>query len=131
MLEYLESMKGRHITVNDVCDYFRGQGKNIGTTTVYRQMERMVDEGLVNKYSIDANTPACFEYMGKSSHCGNEICFHCKCIKCGRLLHMDCDELKHVREHLLGEHGFELDPQRTVFYGLCEFCREPEKKEEG
>ena len=127
MLEFLETMQGKHVTVADVCEFFKGQGKNIGMTTVYRQMERMVDEGLVNKYVIDANTPACFEFTGAGSHCDSEVCFHCKCTKCGRLIHLDCDELRIMQEHLLGEHGFELDPQRTVFYGLCEFCRDPEK----
>ena len=128
LLDYLKTVEGRHITVSDVCDFFKAQGKSIGTTTVYRQLERMVDEGVVNKYTIDIGTPACFEYNNPDAHCsGDATCYHCKCSKCGRLIHMQCEEIDEFRKHMLSEHGFELDPVRTVFYGLCEFCREPEK----
>ena len=74
---YLESVPGKHITAADVCDYFRQTGKPIGMATVYRQLEKMVDEGVIAKYNIDAGTPACFEYLG--AHLGEDTCYHCKC----------------------------------------------------
>ncbi|MBQ3791121.1 MAG: transcriptional repressor [Lachnospiraceae bacterium] len=123
LLAYLESMEGTHFTVSDICDHFRAVGDAIGTTTVYRQVERMVDEGLVQKYHIDANTPACFEYIGKKQSADPVSCFHCKCEKCGALIHLHCDEIAAFKEHLSEHHRFELDPVRTVFYGICEHCR--------
>ena len=122
LMEYLETVPGVHITVNDVCDFFRQNGRNIGTTTVYRQLERMVDEGIVNKYILDANTPACFEYVPEHAGHENEICFHAKCEKCGKLIHLNCEELTCIQEHLREHHQFTLDPLRTVFYGICEQC---------
>ncbi|MBQ9562319.1 MAG: transcriptional repressor [Lachnospiraceae bacterium] len=124
LLDYLETMPGRHITVNDVCEYCRDQGKPIGQSTVYRQLERMVDEGLVNKYIIDANSPACFEFVAERPQVDADVCFHCKCERCGKLIHMHCEELNGIAAHLLVHHGFALNPMRTVFYGLCEECRE-------
>ncbi len=123
LLDYLKTVPGQHITVNDVCDYLHRQGVTIGQTTVYRQMERMVDEGVVNKYLIDANSPACFEYVPESKHMTKGICFHCKCEKCGKLIHMNCEALTGIQEHLMADHGFQLDPRRTVFYGICDACR--------
>ena len=120
---YLETRTGEHITVADVCEYFEKQGDPIGQTTVYRQLEKMVDEGIVNKYIIDGNSPACFEYMGEGEHHEDEVCFHCKCEKCGDLIHMHCHELESIAGHLLKDHNFVLNPRRTVFYGLCEKCR--------
>ena len=123
LLEYLKKKKGSHITVNDVCGYFEKKGEKIGQTTVYRQLEKMVDEGVVSKYIIDGNSPACFEYMGEKKHKYGEVCFHCKCEVCGDLIHMHCDELKSIKEHLEKHHKFYLNPMRTVFYGVCEKCR--------
>ena len=54
---YLCSMEGKHVTVSDICKYFKSQGISIGTTTVYRQLDRMVEQGLVAKYVVDG-TPA-------------------------------------------------------------------------
>lgn len=122
LLGYLESVSGKHITVSDVCDYLKKEGLPIGQSTVYRQLECMVDEGLVNKYIIDGTSPACFEYVGQESHGDSECCFHCKCEKCGRLIHLHCEELAMIKEHLLAHHQFLLNPLRTVFYGVCEEC---------
>lgn len=122
MMEYLEAMPGKHITAGDVCEHFKSKGQTIGQATVYRQLERLVDEGIVGKYIIDGNSPACFEYMGADSHKGAEVCFHCKCEKCGKLIHMHCEELEGIGEHLYEHHGFILNPLRTVFYGVCDEC---------
>lgn len=122
LLGYLERLPGVHMTAADVCDYLKDQGSTIGQSTVYRQLERLVDEGLVNKYIIDSNSPACFEYVGaQEPACSG--CFHCKCEACGKLIHLHCDELAAIQEHLYMEHRFRLDPLRTVFYGLCEECQ--------
>ncbi len=122
LIGYLESVEGTHITVSDVCDYFKARGEGIGQSTVYRQLESLVDEGVVNKYIIDTNSPACFEYNGHEKHNDGETCFHCKCEKCGSLIHLKCEELCEIQDHLFKEHRFKLDPKRTVFYGLCEKC---------
>lgn len=128
LLAYLETVPGVHITAGDVCDYFQEQGQPIGQATVYRQLESLVDEGILNKYIIDANSPACFEYMKESDHGGAKVCFHCKCSKCGKLIHLHCEELEEIQAHLLKEHGFTLDQKRTVFYGICENCKASEEQ---
>lgn len=122
LINYLKTRPGVHITAGDVSEYFKKKGEAIGQSTVYRQLENLVDEGVINKYIIDANSPACFEYTGKDVHGDSEVCFHLKCEKCGKLIHMHCDELNEIQDHLLEEHGFRLNPFRTVFYGLCEDC---------
>ena len=131
LIEYLETVPGVHITVNDVCDFFRQNGRNIGTTTVYRQLERMVSEGTVSKYIIDESSGACFAYIGADAHLHSEKCYHCKCERCGRLIHMECAELNHIASHLQADHGFRLNPMRTVFYGVCADCAAKEVETDG
>ena len=128
LLEYLQTVEGQHVTAADICDCFHRSGRKIGMTTVYRQLEKMVDEGIVRKYIIDANSPACFEYVGEGEVCQNPVCFHCKCEKCGRLIHLHCDELEGIGAHLREHHHFALNAMRTVFYGLCEDCMRQENE---
>ena len=123
LLEYLQTVPGEHVTVNDICRHFSASGKSIGTTTVYRQLEKMVDEGLIKKYVLDANSPACFEYIDPQANCHESSCFHLKCTKCGKLFHLHCTELISTEQHMLENHRFLLDTKRTVFYGLCEKCQ--------
>ena len=130
MIDCIRQMPRGHFTAADLADRLKAQGSSIGTTTVYRHLEKMVNEGLVNKYLIDANSPACFEYTGDLHARMDGVCFHCKCEQCGVLIHMHCDELEDVAAHLLSEHHFTLNPLRTVFYGLCEDCAAAASKTE-
>ena len=122
LLAYFETVPGVHVTASDVCEHFKSLDAPIGQSTIYRNLESLVDEGIIKKYVIDGSSPACFEYVGPDSHEDVEICFHCKCEKCGKLIHLHCDELDEIQEHLLAEHHFKLNRVRTVFYGLCEQC---------
>ena len=47
-----------------------------------------------------------------------------QCEGCGAIFHMDCSHLGELYTHLLESHGFAINPRRTMFYGLCEKCRE-------
>lgn len=123
LVKFLETVPSQHITVADVCEHFRSKGNSIGTTTVYRQMEKLVDEGVLNKYILDAQAPACFEYIDKDKDCHEHECFHCKCEKCGKLIHLHCEELSEFEQHIMNHHGFSINPLRTVFYGICDECK--------
>ena len=122
LLDYLETARGRHITVAEIRSHFETQGHPIGTTTLYRQMDELVREGVLRKYIIDKSSPACFEYHGAAEGCRGPVCFHCLCERCGRLIHLKCEELEGIGAHLADKHGFSLNPSRTVFYGLCADC---------
>ena len=126
LLEYLKSTGGEHFTVEQLHTYFASRGISIGTTTIYRHLEKLIAEGLVNKYFIDENSAACFVYLGESCSCGEDQHYHLKCEKCGKLIHLECDELAVIGEHLQSMHGFTLNPFRTIFYGTCAECGERE-----
>ena len=123
ILTFLKSVQGRHVTVNEICDFFREKGISVGTTTIYRHLEKMVKGGLAAKYVVDGSSSACFEYLGAEEHCHKTSCFHCKCEKCGKLIHIQCDEIECLSRHMTEHHDFQLDPKRTVFYGICNECR--------
>lgn len=75
----------------------------------------MVEQRLVAKYNVDGTSSACFEYLGAEEHCHKTSCFHCKCEKCGKLIHLHCEDVVKLEQHLMDSHGFRMDPCRTVF----------------
>ncbi len=129
LLAYLKSTRGRHFTVEEVRAHFASAQAAIGVATIYRHLEKLVAEGTVNKYIIDENSAACFEYTGCCDCGADEQHFHLKCESCGRLIHLECDELALIRDHLQKEHGFVLNPLRTVFYGKCADCAASKQEE--
>jgi Fur family ferric uptake transcriptional regulator len=122
LIAYLEAHPENHHTAAQIRDHLAQMGKPISTATIYRQMERFVAEGTVRKYLLETGDSACYEYVGEQKRrCASH--FHCKCEKCGRLIHLDCDELQEIRRHLREHHGFAWDSGRTVFYGICDQCQ--------
>ncbi len=121
ILQYMIDHRTSHVTVNQISDYFAAQGASVGVTTIYRHLEKLVEQGCVRKYTVDAQTGACFQYAGQEKRCREH--FHLKCERCGVLIHLECSHLDELYRHIYSEHGFELDPFRTVFYGLCRSCR--------
>lgn len=51
---YLQARPGQHVTAAELCAYFARQGQPMGKATVYRRLERLVEAGLVTKYTVDA-----------------------------------------------------------------------------
>ena len=49
LVEYISSIPGQHFTVNELYVHFAGMDKAIGVTTLYRHLQRMLDEGIVSK----------------------------------------------------------------------------------
>ena len=86
--EFLASTDGKHVTVKDICRYFDEAGRPVGTATVYRNLEKLVEEGIVAKYSADPSDSACFSYIGSGEECCHPVCFHLKCQKCGNTIRM-------------------------------------------
>ena len=127
LLNYMRSNPGRHMTAGDICSCMKDHGSNIGTATVYRQLEKLVDDGLVNKYIIDDGSSACYEFIPEGEHACEGKCFHLKCEGCGKLIHLQCEEIDMLNEHIGKDHGFTIDPFRTVFYGTCEDCASKEE----
>lgn len=124
VLTYLEAHAAEHITAAELVFALNAEGAAIGSATVYRQLEKLEAEGLVRRYALDDRGSACWQYAGAEAKAGTcHSHFHLKCTVCGTLFHLNCDHLHEIAYHVAAEHGFEIDPARTVFYGVCEKCR--------
>lgn len=121
LLRFFEEHPNTHIQAADLRAYFLQRQSKMGLATIYRQLEKMVQEGKLIKYMIDHESGACYELATCAQE--EEEDLHFKCKKCGKLLHVHCHEVEHLHDHFKEDHGFLLDPHRTVFYGLCAECQ--------
>ena len=111
----IDSFDDRHFTAEDICEYVREKG--IGPSTVYRHLDKLVKDGSLQKYVSEVGESACYRKKGE---CGEH--FHLRCTVCGKLEHLSCMHLDGISSHVESEHGFKIDPSRTVFYGICREC---------
>lgn len=116
---FLRSNSDRHFTVDSLLYELHSAGENVGRTTVYRALERLVIEGNASKYVQASGESACYQYVGGNT-CHEH--FHLKCEGCGRLIHLECGQIDELGAHIEQDHGFKLNKFKTVFYGVCGEC---------
>lgn len=116
---FLREHADSHFTVDSLLDALENAGVSIGRTTVYRTLERLSDEGKVNKYAGATGEGVCYQYVS------DEAChshFHLKCEECGKLIHLECGKIEEIGAHIARKHGFKVNKLKTVFYGVCGEC---------
>lgn len=120
ILDAVIASAGTHFTVEEIYHKLMEQGYDLGRATVYRKINELQAEGTIKKFVSESGKSACYEYISDSD---NNF-YHFKCTDCKELIHMDCESLTRVKEHLLQKHGFELDESKMIFLGRCRHCRE-------
>ena len=60
VLSCLRGLEGRHATAAEVAAALREAGQSVGLSTVYRQLEQLVNEGAVKKF-LTGDGSACFQ----------------------------------------------------------------------
>lgn len=124
MLRFLQERKMQHFSVDEVVFEMQERGEKIGRTTVYRFLELLAEQGNVRKYqNVQGITQ--YQHMEEQNSCDEH--FHMMCKKCGNLIHMDCELMHSMSEHLFKAHGFKLDPRETILKGLCDACANGEE----
>ncbi len=126
ILSFFKDNAGKHFTAEDVFEHLKSQGNCVGKSTVYRYLEKLEKTNMVRKYIADDGASACFEYVDNNTHCDEH--FHFKCSSCGALLHVDCDFLVNLNNHIMSHHNFEIDYSKTVLYGICSDCLQARHK---
>lgn len=90
----------------------------VGEATVFRCLAHLTAQGFLKKY--DSAEGALYQFNPKGE-CDRHL--HLKCLACGRIIHLDCELMQAVGEHLAEEHRFAVDISRTVIHGVCADCQ--------
>ena len=122
ILGFLKENSDRTVNANDILKWLNDQGNEVNITTIYRFLDKLTESGEVMKYIAENGTRAVFQYVGEKQHCEDHL--HLQCIRCGAILHLDCDFMDEISEHVKDEHGFQIQCKNSIIYGLCHSCLE-------
>lgn len=114
ILNYLIENKNHHVIADDIAEHL-----SVGKSTVYRYLDKLVNDGIVRKYNIADGKSACYQYC-ENTDCHNH--YHFKCNECGNLFHIECSHIDNMTQHIYKSHRFNVDLCKTVIYGICESC---------
>ena len=116
--EFLKKNPSRHFCADEVYFALVNEGEKIGRSTVYRQLDRLVECEKAKRFFSGDGEAYCYQFS--SSECKNH--YHLVCSNCGKLIHTECDFLDRLSKHISDSHEFTLDTSRTVLCGLCADC---------
>jgi Fur family ferric uptake transcriptional regulator len=120
ILECIKEKSGEHMTAEDITDALKAKKMRVAKSTVYRYLGYLEDVGLVKKYIISEQQPACYQYLGNDEACLTH--FHLMCQACSQIEHFENDMLQILVEDIKNKDGFFIDGRKTVFYGMCKSC---------
>jgi len=99
------------LSAEQVNDIIRQRDSNIGIATVYRNLKKMVAQGLISEVSWKN-----VKYYTR--HPFSNAFFVCE--KCGRMLRIDIPITD--QDYLSGEIGMPVNRWKMQFEGICEEC---------
>ncbi len=121
ILDCLKGLGDKHITAEELTELVHEKDPGIGQATVYRYLNRLLEEGMAKKYMLPDGAGFCWQYVDEHSHCHSHC--HLKCNYCGEITHLESEFLNELGESLKKSDGFEIDEGDTVIYGKCAKCK--------
>ncbi len=108
--------QNKEFTVKDIYEEVKDK---TGLTTVYRLIDRLVEEGVIAKTIEKDNKPK-YQYLEK---CEENNHFYLKCKNCKTMKHVDCDCIKDLSNHILINHEFITSKENIIINGICKNCQ--------
>ena len=110
------SNKNKEFSISDI---YNALDKRVGLTTIYRCVDELISCGKVTK-TVNKNNRAYYQYL---VNCNKHNHFYLKCENCGDIVHIDCDCISDLSNHIYKTHSFVLNSKKTFLTGTCSKCR--------
>lgn len=120
LVDFMKKNADTQYTIEEIAECIH----TVGKSTVYRLINRMVDEGIVRR-TVRGNSRQFLYQYSAAEGCSSHL--HMKCRECGKVLHMDDGQSKRLMEILHESRNFDLDLRETLLMGTCEKCSLPDK----
>ena len=107
----------RHWSAEEVAAELNGRGNKVGTATVYRTIDVLLESGLVVERDFGEGFRRFETARDVPQH------EHLVCTGCGRVEEFRDDRIERIAGELAASRGFTRERHRLVIYGLCRSCR--------
>ncbi|MBA2293282.1 MAG: transcriptional repressor [Gemmatimonadales bacterium] len=107
-----------HLSVDAIHRRLRGLGHKVGTATIYRSLDVLVQAGLVRAHDFGEGYRR-YEPMFSAGQHGHLICG-----RCGTVTEFSTDRMERALALIADEHEFHHQRHRVELHGLCRACRE-------
>lgn len=109
------SKEHTHLTSLQVYEEIRGRLPAVNQSTVYRALERLVDNGKVSVSDMGTHA-AVYELLADGLH------HHLVCQKCQRVMTIGHEDVEAFFDALQEKNHFHIVTNHLILFGICESC---------
>ena len=120
VIDFLMKNKDRQFTADGALAELSAAGAAIPKSTFYRITGALTKKGVLKKFETEGSAGSAYQYANFDPECEHH--FHLKCSRCGLLIHLECEKLNEVKDHIDKDHGFLIGGD-GIINGVCERCR--------
>lgn len=116
-LLHILQQEQKPFSVPDLLSFLAQEGITPNKTTLYRALEKMKSENVVNEVLLDSK---CAFYELNTHHHHHFVCEKCKSIQCVK--DPSLESTVHALEKKLEQNGLNIQSHQFSFSGLCKQC---------
>lgn len=110
-----------HPTAEEVYDRITMEYPDISKGTVYRNLNSLVESGLLGKVSVPSGADRFDHILARH--------YHIKCTHCGKLMNVEnFDYIPDMDAKVASVTGYKMNHRDIVFSGLCPECQKLEQE---
>ena len=116
--QILETVKNSysHPTAEEVYEIVKQNNSTASRSTVYRNLNLLVDEGIISKISMSIG-PDRYDYFRKPHN-------HAICKICGKVFDFEYDfKSKELEKYILSQTGVDTQLDTITIEGICSNCK--------
>ncbi len=106
-------------TIKELKDSLDNKNIKVGLTTLYRHLIDLEKKEIVKKYYDDINVA----HYKVTIPTESENVFFLKCVKCEKIVPVDCECINDFYLHVLKQHKFYIQSKNIILSGICNDCK--------
>lgn len=114
VLKAVRSMKS-HATADEIFEVIRKESSIIGKGTLYRNLNILVQDGLIRKIEISDGPDRFDDKLDEH--------YHVKCLECKKLFDVDMDIMPDLINNIRSKDGMNFLDFDILFKGICSDCQ--------
>ncbi|MGR0481438.1 MAG: Fur family transcriptional regulator [Candidatus Electronema sp. V4] len=115
LLEELKKVQNHHPTACELYDMVRKRLPRVGLGTVYRNLELMVESGVIVKLEVGGSQ--------KRFDAETEPHYHIRCSRCNKVENIEVDVIQNLVEAAAKKTAYNIIGHHVEFSGECPECQ--------
>ena len=120
---YLRAHPDTRFRAADLYDSMRADGQAFNLTTVYRNLDRLTENGVLLRFKSSVEDACVYQYCGEHHRCEEHL--HIQCGRCGKMIHLDGPLMDQFSDAVQRQFGFSLQCGGSMLLGYCADCQAP------